>query len=227
MKIMKIKKMKKLLTPFLLFAMLVNTTYNINAWAELVPILLPQFSTFPMITLGTYNYSGTGCPTGSVTAQLTNTRNQLQIIFKDYNIITTNDYERNNCNFVIPINVPRGYAITIQKMEYRGLMKLPRGAESTISSEYFFAGIRGPVFNYKFNGPHDKNYLLENALSIPNQAYSSCGETVNLRVNSYLSIKNPTFDTSHASIGEMPVVPGIIYSLNWKKCQIIEPFSTF
>ncbi|MBF0362807.1 MAG: DUF4360 domain-containing protein [Oligoflexia bacterium] len=186
----------------------------------------PPVMTFPMITLSDLNYAGSGCPFGSLTSQLSSGRDKVQLIFKDYKIIRAisgNQGGSKNCNFVVSINVPTGYAISIQKIELRGKMKLPRGAESIFSNEYAFAGHLGPILSNKFNGPYDDSFKVEKNIALQEQIFSPCGETALLRVNSSFVVKNPSFDTASVSIdGSSPRDrAGIIYSLRWKKCHSI------
>ena len=175
------------------------------------------------ITLGIPGYAGTGCTANSVSAVLSPDATQLSVLFDSFNLeaggTSGKTIDRKNCSVAIPVNVPQGYQVSLVSIDYRGFNALPGGATSRFSSEYFFAGSRGPTFQRIFNGPMNQDYTLNNSLIVSSLVWSSCGAQTILRSNiSMQTMTNSRRDQAISSIDSMDVDSGLIYSLQWRRC---------
>ncbi|NDG85880.1 MAG: DUF4360 domain-containing protein, partial [Proteobacteria bacterium] len=69
------------------------------------------------IRLGTPTYQGTGCPLGTVSAQLSPDARSLSILFGQFQAeaggMTGKTVDRKACNVAIPVNVPGGYSVSV------------------------------------------------------------------------------------------------------------------
>lgn len=176
------------------------------------------------IQLGEPGYGGTGCPAGSASATLSPDKKSLSIIFDEYFVeagsINRKRLARKNCSVAIPVHVPQGFSVSIIDVDYRGYVSLPRRAEARFSAEYFFAGIRGPKFNKTFRGETDQDYVLSNKLGVQALVWSQCGADVNLRVNSSMMVRvASTRDDALATVDSADFKAGIVYKLQWKRCN--------
>lgn len=173
------------------------------------------------ISLGTPGYGGTGCPAGSASVTLSPDHKSLTLIFDSFQV-EANSFRklgRKSCNIAIPVHIPQGYSVSIIEADYRGFNALPAGAESQFSSEYFFAGTRGPKVTRKFHGPLDSDYLVESDVIVSALVWSACGADVNLRVNSSLYVKTNNFgDDALATVDSADFKAGILYQLKWRRC---------
>jgi hypothetical protein len=175
------------------------------------------------ITLGIPGYAGTGCPANSVSAVLSPDATQLSVLFDTFTMeaggMTGRTIDRKNCSVAIPVNVPQGYQVSLVSIDYRGFNALPGGATSRFSSEYFFAGSRGPTFRQDFRGPLNQDYTLNNSLLVSSLVWSSCGAQAILRSNiSMQTMTNSRRDQALSTIDSMDVDSGLIYSLQWRRC---------
>lgn len=175
------------------------------------------------ISLGEPGYGGTGCPAGTVSVTLSPDAKSLSLLFDQYQVAvggeTGKSFDRKSCNIAIPVHVPQGMSVSILKIDFRGFNYLPRYATSQFNVEYFFAGTRGPTFQRRFRGPLDEDYLINNELSVQSIVWSGCGADVNLRTNSSMRVQTVSNKEAMASIDSEDVNAGIIYQLQWRRCN--------
>lgn len=175
------------------------------------------------IALGEPGYGGNGCPAGSASVTLSPDAKSLSIIFDQFiaeagpGVGKTLD--RKSCNIAIPVYIPSGYSISIIAVDYRGFVSLPRNATSKLQAEYFFAGMRGPVFVRDFRGVQNTDYTFNNTLGVAANVWSPCGADVNLRVNTSMMLQNRGFEDALATVDSADVNAGIVYQLQWRTCR--------
>jgi hypothetical protein len=174
------------------------------------------------IYLGTPGYGGSGCPAGSASIGLSPDLKSLSIIFDEF-IVEAGGRKRmarKSCNIAIPVHVPQGMSVSIIKVDYRGFISQARGSKSRLSTEYFFAGKRGPKLNRIFKGALEEDFTLTDNLALLAKVWSKCGKSVNLRVNtSLLSRANKFKDETLAMIDSADFKAGLVYHLKWKYCH--------
>jgi Domain of unknown function (DUF4360) len=143
------------------------------------------------------SYGGNGCPAGSVNAMVSPDGQELNFLFDNFvalgNIPTES---RKSCNISIPFKVPDGFQVSIGDMDYQGYVA--PGTKGILRSEYFFSGKRGSVFQKTFNGEVD--YNVRDSISSSPNAWSTCGENVNMRLN----ISMTAIGAGKATIGKSP-----------------------
>jgi hypothetical protein len=174
------------------------------------------------LLLGTPAYGGNGCPAGTASVTLSPDQSTLSILFDQY-IVEANrsrTLDRKSCNIAIPVHVPQGYSIALFKVDYRGFMSLPWGAEGRFNVEYFFAGMQGPRFMNVFRGPISDEYLLTDQIATAQLVWSACGADTNLRANSSMLVRtNSRGDNALATVDSADVQAGLIYHIQWRRCR--------
>lgn len=175
------------------------------------------------IQLGEPGYGGSGCPAGSASVTLSPDNSALSIIFDDYMVEAGGPggkrIARKNCSIAIPVHVPQGFSVSIIEADYRGYVSLPRRAQARFSTEYFFAGKRGPRYTKTFRGYTDEDYTVSDTLGVSALVWSACGADVNLRVNSSMLVRTNRYkDEALATVDTADFSSGIIYQLKWKRC---------
>lgn len=184
----------------------------------------PLFSSvLPDVRLGNPEYGGTGCPAGSASVTLSPDSQSISFIFDQFVAEsggpTGKSLDRKSCNIAIPVLVPNGYSVSVFQIDYRGFNSLPYGAYSTFSVEYFFAGSSGPVYQKRFNGYLEGQYLLSNTLLAEAVTWSPCGQSVILRANASMAVRtNNAFESAMATVDSVDVAAGLIFNLKWKRC---------
>ena len=175
------------------------------------------------ISLGVPGYGGSGCPSDSVSATLSPDAKSLSLLFDQYVVQaggeTGKSLDRKTCNVAIPVHVPQGRSVSVLAVDYRGFNQLPKGARSTFSVEYFFAGTRGPTFSQTFRGPKEDDYLISNNIVADAMTWSDCGEDVNLRTNSSIRVNTVRGQEAMATVDTQDVKAAIVYQLQWRSCN--------
>ncbi|OFZ51344.1 MAG: hypothetical protein A2381_06255 [Bdellovibrionales bacterium RIFOXYB1_FULL_37_110] len=175
------------------------------------------------IYLGQPGYGGNGCPQGTASATVSPDQKSLSIIFDQFVAeaggMTGKSMDRKTCSIAVPVHVPQGYSISIIAVDYRGFNSLPTGAYSRFTSEYFFAGQRGPMFSRDFYGQLENEYLFKNTLGVVGMVWSACGADVNLRVNTSMMVRtNRMRAQAMATVDSADFNAGLVYHIQWKKC---------
>lgn len=159
------------------------------------------------------SYGGSGCPNLSASVSVSPDGQELTILFDKFaaqgNIAAE---RRKSCNLSIPIKIPQGYQISLYDADYRGYVS--PGTTGNLRAEYFFAGTRGPVFSRTFRG--ETNYNVRDKLATVADVWSSCGKSVNMRVNAAMAASGSgtatvdSFDLAHR---------GLVYHIKYRACR--------
>jgi len=177
------------------------------------------------IRLGMAGYGGTGCPAGSASVTLSPDYKSLSLIFDSYvaeaGESSRRSIDRKTCSVAIPIHIPQGMSVSIISVDYRGYIALPNSrATASFNAEYFFAGSMGPRFSRNWRGAADTNYQFNNGISLTALVWSPCGESVNMRVNTSMLVRNPVYNNdAMASVDSADFRTGILYQLQWRQCN--------
>lgn len=176
------------------------------------------------IAIGQPQYGGNGCPQGSASATLSPDMKSLSLLFDSYQVeaggVTGKSIDRKSCNVAIPVHIPQGFSISVIAVDYRGFNNLPYGAYSEFNVEYFFAGQTGPTDRRTFSGPLSQDFLISNTLQASAVVWSRCGTDVNLRTNTSMLVQtNQNFEQALSSVDSIDVNAGIVYQLQWRRCQ--------
>lgn len=175
------------------------------------------------LRLGQPQNAGTGCPSGTTAAVLSPDQKSLSILFDSYvaqtNVSQGKAADRKNCTIGIPVHVPQGYSISLFQVDYRGYTLVPWGGSVRFSSEYFFAGSRGPRRVESFIGPVDDDFLFTNYVAAEALVWSPCGAETNLRINTSLVAQaNRYGEDTLASLDSADITAGVIYHIQWRRC---------
>lgn len=176
------------------------------------------------VRMGEPAFGGTGCPAGSASAVLSPDGKQLSILFDQFVAeaggSTGKTIDHKSCGIGIPVHVPQGYSVSVIKVDYRGFVSVPSGAEARMSAEYFFAGATGPRRTDIFRGPQTQDYLITDDLVATALVWSRCGEDVNLRVNANMRVRtNNRRDQVLATVDSTDVDTRLVYHLQWRRCN--------
>jgi len=167
--------------------------------------------------LGIFSYSGSACPKKSVTISINDTKDAISVTFKDYiaqSSAKSKNSLRKKCNILIPIQVKKGWSISLISTDYTGKLTLSSGTDASFTNVYSFAGQRGSRFHTTFKGPNDQAYNLHDPLSEFANVWSGCGSETSVRINSSLLLKpNPTGTSSTVDARQ-----GFVTKLRYRKC---------
>lgn len=98
----------------------------------------------PQVTIRGVTYGGTGCPQGTVSAQLSADKTLITLIFDTYiasigpGIAVTE--QRKNCQLNVDIQYPGGFQYSVLSADYRGYAAIDKGVTGVLKSTYYFSG---------------------------------------------------------------------------------------
>lgn len=142
-----------------------------------------------IISVGEVSYGGSGCSAGE--AQIKSLGTLTRIRTDEFMVKTGVDdpaVDRKSCNLSIPVQVPSGYQIALPTIQVRGKVDLNDHSNARLDTEIFFAGQAGVKQSETFQGGLQKRFKLN--FSAKNNAWSACGESVNVRVNLGLLVRS-------------------------------------
>jgi hypothetical protein len=199
-----------------------------NWIASVALIAASSWSFADDIRLSQPDYGGTGCPAGTVAASLAPDAKTLSIIFDQYGVeldpsLSGKTRDRKNCQISIPVHIPQGLSVSVLELDFRGYNNLPYGASSKLDISYFI-GVgttrSSARFAKTFVGPKDDEYLVNNQLQVGAVVWSPCGQSVNLRTTTALTLSNPELmDNAQVTLDSIDVSAGLVYRLQWRTCH--------
>jgi len=176
------------------------------------------------IRLGSPSYGGSGCPAGTASVTLSPSEDALSILFDAFSASagssTGKRVDRKSCNLSIPVTIPQGYSVAVIQTDYRGFNFVPSsGAYTRLNTEYFWAGIRGPMFSKLFTGPQNRDFTTSNGIIAESLVWTPCGASVNLRVNSSIMAQsNSRMEQTDIMVDSADITAGLVYHLQWRRC---------
>ncbi|MEQ1664925.1 MAG: DUF4360 domain-containing protein [Bdellovibrionales bacterium] len=176
------------------------------------------------LKLGEPSYGGSGCPAGSASVSISPEQSSLSILFDQYIVEAGSNgksFDRKNCNLAIPITIPQGYSYSVIAIDYRGFTSIPSGGRAQLAVNYFLAGGGAGVRTSKtFYGPVQSDYVKSDRLGVEAVVWSACGADTILRTNTSMLVQtNRKMDDAMATVDSADVQAGIIYQLQWRRCN--------
>jgi hypothetical protein len=123
---------------------------------------------------------------------------------------------RKNCQVVLSVTAPHGYAYAIDKTEHLGGIDLAKGIRGEQRAHHYSSGFPSdPPTVERFHGPIGGDWAaLDGSETI---VFSRCGEDRYVNLNTEVRvIKGTTLPGTTVSFLEMH---SSFYGLTWKKCQ--------
>lgn len=189
-----------------------------------IALLSSGFALADTLQLGAPAYGGTGCPAGTASVNVAPDNSSISILFDQFQVeagrTTGRRIDRKACNISIPVQVPQGYSVAIFSVDYRGFNAVPRGGQTRLDAEYFWAGARGPRLSRAFTGPLNDNYTVTDDLMAQTLVWAPCGASVNLRINSSMMAQaNSSMDQTIGTVDSADISSAMIYHIQWRRCN--------
>ncbi|KAF9732425.1 secreted protein [Paraphaeosphaeria minitans] len=184
-----------------------------------------QYCSYAQVTIGNVTYGGTGCPQGTLSAQLNTDKTLVTIIFDAYiasigpGVAVTE--QRKNCQLNIDIRYPGGFQYSVLSADYRGYASIQKGVTGTLKSTYYFSGQTDQsTTDYTFTGPVTGDYLKHDTADSVSTVWSPCGTQGLLNINSQVRLSSTeskatgllTTDSTDLKFTQVAYV-------QWQKCQ--------
>ncbi|MEV4279994.1 DUF4360 domain-containing protein [Actinoplanes xinjiangensis] len=170
--------------------------------------------------------NGSGCPLGTAAVTVSPDNKAFTVSYSEFTAqagagAKPTDF-RKNCQLSLNVDVPQGYTYAVARTDYRGYVRLEKGASATHSSFYYFQGEQHTTRQrHKVTGPADDNWQRADAVAVNSLSFMPCGEQRNLNVNTELRVTAGWSDKRKTSFITMDSTDGnldTVYRLAWKKC---------
>ncbi|WP_158278852.1 DUF4360 domain-containing protein [Leucothrix arctica] len=138
-------------------------------------------------------YAGNGCSSGSASVVISPDKTSVSFLFDEYIAEAGGQgqrtFDRKKCDIALGLKIPRGISVSLVNADYRGFHDLPRGATSTFTRDYFFAGKTGPTMKKTWRGARSDDFKVTDNLAVLANVWSKCGTDVILRSKSAATVK--------------------------------------
>ncbi|MCC6137665.1 MAG: DUF4360 domain-containing protein [Bdellovibrionaceae bacterium] len=192
----------------------------------------PPQTEIPEFAIGEPTTKGSGCPAESVGVSITPDKKTVSFIFDSFISEAGNSVElkrdHKRCLIHLPIDVPKGWQVTVVKMDQRGFYSVPNKATAQLKTSFSLTDKRNRLLQRSLvkkkdiRGPADDEYTISTTVK-NHPIYSQCGQKVNFRIDTEIEAKTNkagedvlvTVDSLDASASNK----GYWLQFMWKKCK--------
>lgn len=144
----------------------------------------------PHIKLSSIKYYGSGCPRGSVSVSMTPNKGAINSVFDSYFAKFSgrpNQLVR-RCKLSMYIHLPKNRRVRLRQVRFRGFLDLPVNSHARIERNYRF----GDKVKRVSNSWRGKSFQIISRREPFNTAWSKCGKTTKLEIDSMLELVSKT-----------------------------------
>ena len=150
------------------------------------------------VSIDSIDYSGNGCPFGSVVTNISDDAQAMTVLFDDF-VVATDDAPnqstiKKSCNLDVNLRVPAGWSYGLFCVDFRGYAGLDENISGTQTASYKFNG-RRPLQVGKMNlqGFYDDDYEHLTAIPLNTVSWSPCGtgDIETLQLATEIAVKKP------------------------------------
>lgn len=132
------------------------------------------------VSIQSFRSTGSGCPPGTVAANLSPDNKALTFMFDAY-VLETNGVSQTvqkNCVLDLALKAPTGWRYALFSIDYRGFADLSAGVSAAQQTEYAF-GISGQrrIGSMDLSGPTTIDYFHRSIGTLSELAWSDCGNS--------------------------------------------------
>lgn len=184
------------------------------------------------LALGEPTVRGNGCPKDTFGVSLTPDKKTVSFIFDQFISEAGNSVElkknKKRCSITLPIDVPKGWQVTILQMEQRGFFSVPKNAHARLQTQYSLWSDRNHLLQKSvlkkknIRGPAEDEYTISTRVrNVP--LFSHCGQKVKFKMDTEIETQSNkagadvllTLDSVDAAADNK----GFHLSFLWKRCQ--------
>lgn len=181
------------------------------------------------VTIQSYSYSGSGCPSDTVAPTLSNDNQALTLGFAEFNAEVLpngpSSQARKQCTITVQLDYPTNFSYAISKVDYRGYAYLdPKVVAQHISSYAFDDRKKPRRYTAKLGNGNklvDENYLFTDHLPQGQFAFAPCGRSRALVIDTELRVDNSKNRQGQGTLSSdsLDLDLRTEYQLRWKPCR--------
>ncbi|HEY8270993.1 MAG TPA: DUF4360 domain-containing protein [Pseudobdellovibrionaceae bacterium] len=179
---------------------------------------------------------GTGCEATQTSVSLSPDLLELSVLFSNYSLelgagtaSPMAPVQQKNCQINVELEVPAGWALAIQSVDYRGYVHLPLGATARHRFSYHTDGMQPAMLREApMRGPLDQNYFFRLEQPLQERPFTPCGPpNIHLRLGSRMALHYPpgpqrrtgeVRETALLSLDSADLSLKQDFQIEWKRC---------
>lgn len=180
---------------------------------------------YAQVQSGPAQYSGTGCPAGTVSTVFSPDGATFSVIFDSFIVSSQNrSVDRRDCGILVPLLIPENMSLVIDQADFRGFVNLPAQTRADLQSAVALSkrlsdgsmtrGIPMGV-SQSVSGPLQTEYLVSSRIRNNKNAFP-CGGEIFLRINSSILVQG---QGATATLDTVDGAGNIIYHTKLVQCQ--------
>lgn len=176
------------------------------------------------VTIRSVQYSGNGCPEGTVASYITEDAKVFQLGFDQFmaesfaGSLPSDRYKA--CNILVGLHIPGGWQYSIFKVDYRGYADVDAGLTGTLRSQMSFAAVPGiSTLVSNFRGPVSTSYRRVHDVDLESIVWSPCGIDRPLSIKASVALSG---DRNRNGLMTVDTATGefqTLYHLQWQRCR--------
>jgi len=174
--------------------------------------------------------NGSGCPSGSVTANFNPDRTILSLLFQKYEATIGSGAKdrrdaRKQCTVILNMHYPEGFQYSVGTFITRGYADIDAGITGEVVSNYYFAGYAEDVQSkVTVQGPNHGGYTKSDKMDIKSLIWSPCGRDQSATIKTEVRLIS---NTNNQNAGGLLTVDSIDtrveqkmqYQLSWRRAN--------
>jgi len=174
--------------------------------------------------------NGSGCPSGSVTANFNSDRTILSLLFQKYEAtIGPQSKDRRDarkaCTVILNMHYPEGFQYSVGTFTTRGYADIDQGITGEVVSSYYFAGYAQDVSaKVTVQGPNHGGYTKSDRIDIKSLIWSPCGKDQSATVKTEVRLVSNTNDRNAGGLLTVDSIDTRVeqkmqYQLSWRRAS--------
>ncbi|MGZ3425027.1 MAG: DUF4360 domain-containing protein [Polyangia bacterium] len=174
------------------------------------------------VTIDSVDYSGNGCPAGSLSAAITPDAQRFIFIFSKLYAQAGPGIDSaatsQQCRIHVKLTVPKNWSYALDMVDFNGFASLDSSVSASQQTTYHMSG-ESPdtTAAFTWQGVFDDEYSVQDLGGSSPPYWSRCGGGKNLMVTTKVAVDN-TANRAGSGILEVDDVDGVMLHLSWQRC---------
>jgi hypothetical protein len=163
-------------------------------------------------------YSGDGCPPGSVSYNLSSDGQAFTVIYSKFSA-QTGAATRRQCQLHAMVSVPSGWSYALASVDFRGFASVDNGVVASEATTYHMSGeTPETTATYEWKDGFDDDFDVRDLGAASPPYWSRCGKGKNLMIRTEISVDTSANPSGQGTI-DIDSTDGEIYYLKWQRCS--------
>jgi hypothetical protein len=190
------------------------------SWARPAAAKKPNADLFSIERI---EYSGEGCPTGSVSAAVTDDSSSFILIFSrmyaEAGPAAGAAAARQTCKVHLQVRVPKGWSYALAAVDFHGFAGLDAAVNAWQQTTYHLSG-ESPekTAAFTWQGEFNDEYAVQDLGAGAPPYWSRCGGGKNLMITTTIAVDN-SGDRTASGLLELDDIDGELFHLAWQHCN--------